>query len=110
MTTGLLLVDIQNDYFPGGKMELAQPEKAGRCAARLLNAFREQGRPVFHVRHLSLGAGASFFLPDSEGAQIHASVQPKGGEGVIEKNFPNSFRETNLEERLRLAAVTDLVV
>lgn len=110
MNTGLLLVDIQNDYFPGGAMELAQPEQAARKAARLMKAFREKGLPVFHVRHLSVGAGATFFLPDTEGAQIHASVQPLSGENVIEKNFPNSFRETTLEGSLRQAAVTDVVI
>ena len=110
MKTALLLVDIQNDYFPGGAMELAEPEQAARNAARLLNAFREKGRPVFHVRHVSLGAGAAFFLPDTEGARIHASVQPLSGEQVVEKNFPNSFRETALEGLLRQAAVTDLVI
>jgi len=110
MTTGLLLVDIQNDYFPGGKMELAQPEQAARNAASLLNAFREKGRPVFHVRHSSVGAGATFFLPGTAGAEIHTSVQPIGGEEVIEKNFPNSFRETALEGIIRQAGVTDLVI
>jgi len=110
MHTGLLLVDFQNDYFPGGAMELAQPEQAARRAARLLNAFREKGRPVFHVRHLSVGAGATFFLPATEGAQIHASVEPIEGETVTEKNFPNSFRDTALEGLIRRAGVTDLVI
>jgi len=110
MTTGLLLVDIQNDYFPGGAMELAQPEQAARNAASLLNAFREKGRPVFHMHHLSVGAGATFFLPDTEGAQIHASVEPIEGETVTGKNFPNSFRETALEGLIRQARVTDLVI
>lgn len=110
MTTGLLLVDIQNDYFPGGKMELDQPEQAGRTAGRLLKAFRIKGLPAFHVRHLSVGAAATFFLPGTEGARIHASVQPLEGETVIEKNFPNSFRETDLERILREEDVTDLVI
>jgi len=110
MTTGLLLVDIQNDYFPGGAMELAEPEQAARNAAGLLNAFRKKGLPVFHVRHLSVGAGATFFLPDTEGAHIHASVAPLGAETVTEKNFPNSFRETALEGLIRQADVTDLVI
>jgi|GEM_PF-5891449 len=28
MSTALILVDIQNDYFPNGKMELNNPVKA----------------------------------------------------------------------------------
>jgi nicotinamidase-related amidase len=110
MTTGLLTVDIQNDYFPGGKMELAEPEAAGRNAARLLAVFRVKGRPVFHVRHLSVNPGATFFLPDTEGARIHTSVAPQDGETIVEKNFPNSFRETDLEAILRRQGVTELVI
>lgn len=110
MTTGLLLVDIQNDYFPGGKMELEQPEQAGRKASELLKAFREKEGPTFHVRHLSIQPGATFFLPDSEGARIHACVQPSADEVVVEKNFPNSFRETGLEGIIRRKGVSDLVI
>ena len=110
MATGLLLVDLQNDYFPGGKMELAQPEQAGLNAGRLLAAFREKDRPVFHVQHLSIHPGATFFIPESDGSNIHACVQPLPDETVVEKNFPNSFRETGLEGILRKQAVSDLVI
>ena len=110
MTTGLLLVDIQNDYFPGGKMELAQPEQAGLNAGKLLSAFREKAQPLFHVRHLSAQPGATFFIPGTDGSRIHTCVQPLPGEIVVEKNFPNSFRETGLEGIIREGQVSDLVI
>ena len=66
MTTGLLLVDLQNDYFPGGKMELDRTEQAGLNAGKLLSAFRSKDWPVFHVRHLSIQPGATFFLPGTD--------------------------------------------
>ena len=110
MTQALLIVDIQNDYFPGGKMELVGAKEAAGEAARLLAAFRERGAPVFHMRHVSTRPGATFFLPDTEGVKIHESVAPLASEAVMVKHFPNSFRETRLLEALRAAKVERLAI
>jgi nicotinamidase-related amidase len=106
----LLIIDIQNDYFAGGAMELEGAEAAGARAGSAIRRFREKNLPVIHVRHLSTRPGATFFLPGTRGAGIHASVEPAAGETVIEKNFPNSFRNTKLEQRLQDSGVKDLVV
>jgi nicotinamidase-related amidase len=108
MTEALVLIDLQNDYFPGGTMELTGAEPAVAQAARLLAAFRQKGHPVFHVQHLAARPGATFFLPGTRGAEIHASVQPGAGERVVTKHFPNSFRQTTLLEDLRSAGATKL--
>lgn len=108
--TALVLIDLQNDYFPGGKMELEGAPAAAANARAALAAFRARGLPILHVRHLSVRPGATFFLPGSEGAEIHAGVAPQAGEPVIEKNFPNSFRGTDLKERLERAGVKHIVV
>ena len=108
--TALLIIDIQNDYFPGGAMELEGAEAAGARAGMALKNFREKKLPVVHVRHLSTRPGATFFLPDTRGAEIHASVKPLGDETVIEKNFPNSFRNTSLRETLERLQTKNLVV
>jgi nicotinamidase-related amidase len=110
MKTALLLIDLQNDYFPGGRMELVDAEPAAVRAARALNLFRERGLPVLHVRHEALRDGATFFLSGTSGAAIHDSVLPVDGEPVITKHYPNSFRDTDLLERLREADVTRLAV
>jgi nicotinamidase-related amidase len=108
--TALLVIDIQNDYFPGGAMELEGSEAAGAKAGIAIKNFREKKLPVIHVRHLSVRPGATFFLPGTRGAEIHASVQPAAGETVIEKNFPNSFRGTALEQHLKGSGIKNLVV
>jgi nicotinamidase-related amidase len=110
MHTALLLIDIQNDYFPGGAMELAGSVEAGQRAATLLAAFRRTGRPVIHVQHISTRPGATFFLPDTPGAEIHPCVAPQEGETIVRKHFPNSFRETPLLEHLRESKITSLVI
>ena len=112
LSTGaaLVLVDIQNDYFPGGAMELAGADAAAEAAGRVLDAFRRRGLPVVHVRHESVRPGSTFFLPGTPGADIHPRVAPLPGEAVLTKHFPNSFRDTGLEELLRGRGVSRLVV
>lgn len=110
MKTALLLIDIQNDYFPGGRMELEGSTAASLRAGGLLALFRERNLPIIHIQHISTREGASFFLPDTAGVEIHANVSPLPGETVIQKHFPNSFRETELLARLKDAEVNRLVI
>jgi nicotinamidase-related amidase len=110
MKTALILIDIQNDYFPGGKGELENPIPAARQAFKLLDFFRRQKWPTVHIQHVATRPGATTFLPDTEGVKIHASVAPLAGETIIIKHFPNSFRETNLQEYLNGLGVDRLVL
>ena len=109
MSTALLIIDIQNDYFPEGKFELWDPFPALETTERMLRRFREENRPVFHVQHVS-GSGAAFFLPDTDGVKIHPRLNPLVGEQVIIKHTPNSFFGTDLLAELRKNFVTELVV
>jgi len=59
---------------------------------------------------VSTRPGATFFLPNTRGVEIHASVAPAAGETVIQKSFPNSFRDTRLLEHLRGLKVAELVI
>ena len=110
MKTGLLLVDLQNDYFPAGKNELIGIQQASEKARSLLDHFRKNRLPVFHVQHVSIHPGATFFLPRTEGGKIHRTLEPLPGEKVLQKHFPNSFRETLLMETAREQEVGDLVI
>jgi len=110
MNQALLLVDIQNDYFPGGAMELVGSVEAGIQAGELLRAFRQKSLPVIHIQHISTRQGATGFLPNTKGVRIHESVAPIKGETVFQKNYPNSFRETPLLEHLRQAQISRLVI
>ena len=107
---GLILVDIQNDYFAGGRMELVGMDMASEKASQLLAFFRENQMPTFHIQHISTREGATFFLPGTQGVEIHASVKPHPGDRVIQKNFPNSFRETLLLDELKNAGVDKVVI
>lgn len=110
MGKALVLIDIQNDYFPGGKMELVGSREAGEEAKHALGWARQQGVPVVHVRHISKRPGATFFLPGTAGSEINNCVLPQADEIIIEKHFPNSFRETELLNSLQAKSITQLII
>jgi nicotinamidase-related amidase len=110
MKEALLLIDIQNDYFPGGKMELVSMEEAAKKAGELLKAFRTASKPVFFIKHISTRSDATFFVPGTQGTDIHSSVNPLPDETIIEKHFPNSFLQTELLSVLKESEVTDLII
>lgn len=110
MKYGLLLIDLQNDYFEGGRHPLVQPEYAAAAAQKLLSAFRAKRWPVFHVRHVSTRPNATFFLPDTPGAAFYPLTAPLPGETVVLKHKPNSFLQTDLREQIAAESVEELVV
>lgn len=97
--TALLLIDIQNFYFPGGRSELVEPVKAAENAAKLLAEFRKKGMLVVHVRHNS-----------EPGGEIQNLVEPNSGEKIISKSAVNCFVGTDLLDYLRSKEVDTLVI
>ena len=95
--TALLLIDIQEFYFPGGKLPLENPEAASEKAALALKLFRDQKLPVIHIQHYG-------------GSPIHANVAPLPGEKVITKQEANAFDRTDLLEYLKSLHVKRLVL
>ena len=110
MAVALALIDIQKDYFQGGRMALTGMDLACEKARLLLDFFRQRDWPRFHIQHLSIRPNATFFLPGTEGCEIHENVAPTAGEKIIQKNYPNAFRETNLLAELKDSGVTKLVI
>ena len=101
MNTALLLIDIQKDYFPGGKFPLVEPLAAAQKAYGLLQCFREHGGHHIHIQHISLKPDAAFFVKGDEGSDIHDAVAHFVGEPIVYKHYPNAFRETKLLEILK---------
>jgi nicotinamidase-related amidase len=106
----LIIVDLQNDYFPGGNWPLVNTDAAADNAAKLLAAFRAKGDLVVHIRHESGEADATFFVPGTEGAKINAKVANQGNEPVVTKHHINAFRDTELKNILDKNGITDVVI
>lgn len=110
MSKALIIIDIQNDYFQAGACELVNPMEASLKAKEVLEYFRKKDMPIFHIQHINVRKGATFFLPNTKGVQIHENVKPLENEIIIEKNFPNSFLETNLELELEKQNIKELII
>ena len=106
----ILVVDLQNEYWPTGKLPLSGIEAASANAARIIAAARDKGDMVVNIRHEMPAADAPIFTPGSDGVQINKAVQPADGEPVIVKNFPNSFRDTGLKAMLDEKGVDEVVI
>ena len=110
MNTALLVVDVQNDYFRNGNMELVGSLEASENIRSLLDSFRKKGKPVLHVQHVASREGATFFRPGTRGVEIHENAAPIDGEPIIVKNYPNGFRKTELHQICMEKGITGLVI
>jgi len=110
MKTALLIIDVQNDYFPNGKMELNNSINASLKIKDLIIHFRNKSIPIIHIQHISIRPGSTFFLPGTFGLEFHENVKPKDHEKIIIKNFPNSFRNTELDDYLKEQNISKLVI
>ena len=110
MKKALILIDIQNDYFAGGRFELHQTAAAAHHAQSALALFRKKGLPVFHVQHINQNPVAPFFITDTEGVKIHPLVAPLPDEKVIVKHTPDSFYNTELLPLLQELSIKQLVI
>lgn len=106
----IVVVDIQNEYFPQGKFPLVGIEQAAANAANVIAAARKKGDVVIHIRHEMPIPNAPIFVPGTDGVQINDAVKPAEGEPVIVKNYPNSFRDTSLKQLLDKEGVQEVVV
>ena len=110
MKTALIIIDVQKDYFPGGKYPLVNPLEAAKNAYMLLQCFREHGGHHVHIQHISKKADATFFISGDRGTDIHDSVAHFEGEPIVYKHEPNSFLNTNLLELLKSWDVERVVI
>lgn len=110
MKKAMILIDIQNDYFSGGKNELFQPEQAALVAAKALEDCRTNGDEVIFIQHISQNKNGGIFCEGTEGCEIHDSVKPLDHEKIFIKHKPNSFYETGLDEYLKSKEITDLLI
>jgi nicotinamidase-related amidase len=104
----ILVVDLQNEYWPAGNFALHGIEAAAANAARVMDHARSKGDLVVNIRHEM--PDGPLFIPGTAGAEINGVVQPATGEPVITKNYPNSFRDTQLSDLLKEKGIEDVVV
>jgi len=109
MKKALLVIDLQNDYFEGGALPLCGVQSVLNNANALIDYAHSHAIEVYIVQHISTKEGATFFLPNTKGVALHEKLKITNGK-CITKHFPNSFRETNLEESLKTDNIGELII
>jgi nicotinamidase-related amidase len=110
MNTALLMLEIQNDYFPNGRIPLDKSLEACAKAETVLYACRDKKIPVIHIQHISTQPDATCMLPCTKGADFYQSVQPLKSETIIKKHYQNGFKDTNLLNHLIKNQINHLVI
>ena len=109
MKEALLIIDVQNDYFPGGANPQYRALEAEAVIQKWIEDSRKVGRPIIYMQHFN-GPEDSFFRPGTEGAEISPRIAPTPQDKVIVKYAPNSFLNTELDAYLKSLSVEKLIV
>ncbi len=111
MTKALLVIDLQNDYFPGSKFPLWNTEAVLGNIERAIERANAHGIPVVIIQHIAKEGLAPFFNEGTPGADIHPRILAAAPSApVVVKEFADSFERTNLEETLSKLGVTEVLV
>jgi len=103
----LVIIDVQKgfrDPFWGARNN----PNAEANISRILTAWRETRRPVYHIQHLSRVPG----IPLSRGApgvEFMEEAKPLPSEPVIQKEVNSAFIGTDLEIQLRGKGIKTLI-
>lgn len=109
----LLVIDLQNDYFPSGKFPLWNTDRTLNNIKEAIEKANQLDIPVIHIQHIADSAmGISpFFNEGTKGADIHPAILKAAPDGdIVVKKFADSFEQTNLEAVLQKHNVTELLV
>lgn len=100
MKTALLVIDVQNEYFAGGKFPQENADETAQKIAAEIRRAQTDGRLVVGVRHVS-PEGAALFARGSHGADLHTSVADLlSDKPLVQKAHADCFLETDLAEIL----------
>jgi nicotinamidase-related amidase len=106
----LLIIDVQNDYFPNGKLELDGSIKAVEKIRKMIDKFHTEKLPIIYIRHIAKNKNATFFIEGTNGTEIYEEIKPEQDDIIIEKHYPNSFRETELKKICEAKGIDTLVI
>lgn len=109
----LIVIDVQNDYFPGGGYPLWQPEETLANIEAAIAKAHAQNVAVILVQHVDDGSDgpSPFFNIGTEGVKIHPRILAAAPEApVVTKAYGDAFHATKLEALLAERGITEILV
>jgi nicotinamidase-related amidase len=109
----LLVIDLQNDYFPGGRYPLWNTEITLKNVETALKKASIQKIPVILIQHQAEPSQgiAPFFNPGTSGVDIHPRIlQAAPDADIVIKAHADSFEQTDLEGILIEKNISELLI
>lgn len=109
----LIVIDVQNDYFPDGKFPLWNADATLDKVESAIVRARAAAVPVILVQHVAdAGKGvAPFFNLGTAGVEIHPRIRAAAPDAtVVIKSFADSFLNTTLEQELATLGADELLI
>ncbi|MCE0559381.1 cysteine hydrolase family protein [Motilimonas sp. E26] len=107
----LVVIDIQNDYFPDGKYPLANTEQTLNNIIAAIKLAEQNNAAVIFVQHLADAEQAPFFNKGSKGAAIHPKLMAASPTSpVVIKTHADSFDQTELTHQLTVLGVGQILL
>lgn len=113
MSKALLVIDLQNDYFTGGKFPLWNADGTLQNVEQAIKLANTKKIPVIIIQHIAGGSAglAPFFNKGTAGAEVHPRILAAAPDAaIVVKGFADGFVQTNLEETLNQLGATELLV
>jgi nicotinamidase-related amidase len=108
--TALIVIDVQNDYFPDGRYPLWNTAATLDSTVQALDSANAAGVPVILIQHVA-AATSPLFAEGSEGVAIHPRIRAAAPLApVVVKTQADSFIDTTLEATLQELGVDELLV
>ena len=121
----LLVIDVQNDFCPGGTLAVPRGDEVIEPLNQLIDEFLERGAPVYKSRDWHTPTSKHFAayggtwpvhcVQNTEGAEFHPALRDDPRITVISKglgdtNCYSAFDETDLATQLQKQNVEEVVV
>lgn len=113
MKQALIVIDIQNDYFPNGNYPLWNAEKVLSNTENAIASAIKQEMMIIYVQHIANpDKGASpFFNEGTTGVKLHPRLIAAAPHAeLIIKRHADSFYQTNLDELLQAQGIQELFI
>ena|SRR4029078_3987715 len=121
----LIVVDVQNDFCPGGTLAVAHGDEVVEPLNRLIDKFLKVGLPVYKTRdwhqpttkHFQAYGGTwpVHCVQNTKGAEFHPSLRDDSRIHIISKGLGDTdcysgFDETDLAQQLHNEGVEEVLV